>query len=203
MTRVYGERRPATVRLLRAPPPEVFGSEMTMKLESAPDREAHAGQCPNCGGVLTTNQDGWSVCYSCGYSRPGYAPGTLKAAAVCCMTPLALLHDDPFMVDTRMQNTVCEQWAAANGAAIVVQWVTNTLQTRMVGGMLPGIDVAVAPSRRVLERAVADAGAFTAFLAEAGVDLLIADLPEPEYTAEMIGNVHRRHSMPTSGYDGR
>lgn len=45
------------------------------------DREARADSCPNCSGVLTTNQDGWKVCYSCGYSAPGYAPAPADPAA--------------------------------------------------------------------------------------------------------------------------
>ena len=40
-----------------------------------------AEQCPNCGGVLTTNQDGWKVCHTCGYSSPGVAPEPVRAAA--------------------------------------------------------------------------------------------------------------------------
>jgi ribosomal protein S27AE len=39
-----------------------------------------SGQCPKCGGVLTTNQDGWKVCYACGYSAPGYTPPPSAAA---------------------------------------------------------------------------------------------------------------------------
>lgn len=47
---------------------------MTMLLVAPPDRELRAETCPSCGGVLTTNQDGWKICHSCGYSSPSFAP---------------------------------------------------------------------------------------------------------------------------------
>lgn len=49
----------------------------TIEADHRTDREARAETCPNCGGVLTVNQDGWKICYNsgCGYSSPpGYAP---------------------------------------------------------------------------------------------------------------------------------
>lgn len=124
-------------------------------------------------------------------------------AAINCYTPLVDVHEDPFMVDTRSQKAACEAWATEHGGTVTAQWVTHRLETRLVARWLPGVDVAVAPSRRVLERAVADVEAFTAALAAAGVPLEFADAPEPAYTTEMIANIHRRHSLPTAGYDGR
>ena len=38
------------------------------------NRDIEANACPKCGGLLTTNQDGWKICYQCGYSSPGVAP---------------------------------------------------------------------------------------------------------------------------------
>ncbi len=29
-----------------------------------------AEQCPNCGGQLAVNQDGWKICHTCGYASP-------------------------------------------------------------------------------------------------------------------------------------
>jgi uncharacterized Zn finger protein (UPF0148 family) len=55
---------------------------MTLTLEAIPDRAVRAETCPKCGGVLTTNQDGWKTCHTCGYSSPGYAPHTADADSV-------------------------------------------------------------------------------------------------------------------------
>lgn len=126
----------------------------------------------------------------------------LRVLAVNCLTPLDELHDAPFMVDTRSQMAACETWAAGHGGTVTEQWVTSALQKRHVEQWEKPFDVAVAPSRPVLERAVADVDAFEKTLADAGIRLEYADLPEPDYTRDMLARIHRRHSLPTAGYDG-
>lgn len=128
----------------------------------------------------------------------------MRVAAICCFTPLAQVYDEPFLVDTRMQMAAVKQWAQDNGAEADEQWVNNALETRHVPRLLGyGVDVAVAPTRQVLERAVADVDGFTAAMEAGGVRVVVLDAPVPEYTREMLANVYRRHSLPTSGYDGR
>jgi hypothetical protein len=63
--------------------------------------------------------------------------------------------------------------------------------------------VFVAPSRRVLESALADVEAFAAECARRGVRVETVGRAEPYYDAQMKARVHRRLSMPTAGYDGR
>jgi hypothetical protein len=65
------------------------------------------------------------------------------------------------------------------------------------------VDVFVAPSRRVLERALASVEDFTAECARRGVRVETVGTDEPSYDAQMKARVHRRLSLPTAGYDGR
>jgi hypothetical protein len=65
------------------------------------------------------------------------------------------------------------------------------------------VDLFVAPSSRVLERALASVEEFTAECARRGVRVETVGSAEPSYDAQMKARVHRRLSMPTAGYDGR
>jgi hypothetical protein len=70
-------------------------------------------------------------------------------------------------------------------------------------GVRPGLDLFVAPSRRVLESALASVEEFTAECVRRGVRVETVGHAEPAYDAAMKACVHRRLSMPTAGYDGR
>lgn len=51
--------------------------------EPRPDRTIEANACPNCGGLLTVNQDGWKICHACGWSSPpGIAPAPADSGIV-------------------------------------------------------------------------------------------------------------------------
>ncbi|AEW99198.1 hypothetical protein SCATT_p10050 (plasmid) [Streptantibioticus cattleyicolor NRRL 8057 = DSM 46488] len=45
-------------------------------------REVRAENCPNCGGPLAVNQDGWKICHACGYSSPSVAPAPVARGTV-------------------------------------------------------------------------------------------------------------------------
>ena len=133
------------------------------------------------------------------------AMGEVRVAAIASLTPLEELDGDPFLVDSRSQHAMCARWAADRGYVVTPRAPGARpagRPRRAVGGRRPGLDLFVAPSRRVLERALVSVDEFTAECARRGVRLETAGLDEPAYDAEMKAHVHRRLSMPTAGYDG-
>ncbi|MGW0735622.1 hypothetical protein [Streptomyces sp. NPDC002851] len=133
--------------------------------------------------------------------------GEVRVASIASLTPLEELDRDPFLVDTRSQHAMCAQWAASRGYVVTRELLVHRLRadhlslwTDVDAGR---VDLFVAPSRRVLERALCSVEDFTAECARRGVRLETAGLDEPAYDAEMKAQVHRRLSMPTAGYDGR
>ncbi|GAA0314047.1 hypothetical protein GCM10010302_61480 [Streptomyces polychromogenes] len=130
----------------------------------------------------------------------------LRVAAITSLAPLEELDADPFAVDTRSQHAMCARWAAAQGYVVTRQLLFYGLRADHCGlwsDVDAGrIDLFVAPSRRVLARALCSVEEFTAECARRGVRLETAGLEEPRYTSAMKAEVHRRLSMPTAGYDG-
>ena len=134
-------------------------------------------------------------------------PAPVRVTAIASLTPLEELDADPFLVDSRSQHAMCARWAAERGYVVTRQL--------LVGGLRPDhcalwdaveaglVDLFVAPSRRVLERALASVDEFTAECARRGVRVETVGRAEPAYDAQMKARVHRRLSMPTAGYDGR
>ncbi|AIS01441.1 hypothetical protein [Streptomyces glaucescens] len=136
----------------------------------------------------------------------GEGPGPVRVTAIASLTPLEELETDPFLVDSRGQHAMCSRWAAEHGYVVTRELLVRALRPDhclLWDGVRPGCDVFVAPSRRVLESALADVDAFAAECARRGVRVETVGRAEPYYDAQMKARVHRRLSMPTAGYDGR
>ncbi|MFD7549019.1 MULTISPECIES: hypothetical protein [unclassified Streptomyces] len=154
------------------------------------------------GGVGGLGGDGGDGC-----EGAGEAPGTVRVAAIASLTPLEELDAEPFLVDSRSQYAMCARWAAAQGYVITSELLVHALRhdhcALWVDVDEGQVDLFVAPSRRVLERALSSVDAFTEECARRGVRVETVGSEEPAYNAEMKARVHRRLSMPTAGYDGR
>ncbi|WDV55656.1 hypothetical protein PV963_37575 [Streptomyces coeruleorubidus] len=130
----------------------------------------------------------------------------VRVTAIASLTPLEELDDDPFLVDSRSQHAMCARWAAQRGYVISRELLVRGLRPdhcALWDGVRPGLDLFVAPSRRVLESAIASVEEFTAECVRRGVRVETVGHAEPAYDAAMKACVHRRLSMPTAGYDGR
>lgn len=133
-------------------------------------------------------------------------PSRVRVTAIASLTPLEELDEDPFLVDSRSQHAMCARWAAEHGYVIARELLVRGLRPdhcALWDGVRPGLDVFVAPSRRVLESALSSVDEFTAECARRGVRIETVGRAEPSYDAQMKARVHRRLSMPTAGYDGR
>ncbi|MER6539204.1 hypothetical protein ACWDE0_11295 [Streptomyces sp. 900105755] len=134
----------------------------------------------------------------------GLAP--VRVTAIASLTPLEDLEIDPFLVDSRSQHAMCARWAVEHGYVIARELLVRGLRpdhSALWAGVRPGLDVFVAPSRRVLESALSSVEDFMAECARRGVRVETVGRAEPCYDAQMKARVHRRLSMPTAGYDGR
>ena len=132
--------------------------------------------------------------------------GPMRVTAIASLTPLEELDDDPFLVDSRSQHAMCARWAAERGYIVGRELLVRGLRADhsvLWDGVRPGMDLFVAPSRRVLESALSSVEEFTAECARRGVRVETVGSAEPCYDAQMKARVHRRLSMPTAGYDGR
>ncbi|AWW36824.1 MULTISPECIES: hypothetical protein [Streptomyces] len=132
--------------------------------------------------------------------------GEPRVTAIASLTPLRELEADPFLVDSRSQHAMCANWAAEQGYVVARQLLVRGLRpdhSALWDGVRPGVDLFVAPSRRVLETALASVDEFTEECARRGVRVETVGGAEPSYDAQMKARVHRRLSMPTAGYDGR
>lgn len=133
-------------------------------------------------------------------------PGPVRVTAIASLTPLEELDADPFLVDSRSQHAMCARWAAEQGYVVARELLVRGLRPdhcMLWEGVRPGTDLFVAPSLRVLERALSSVEEFTAECARRGVRMETVGRAEPSYDAAMKARVHRRLSMPTAGYDGR
>ena len=96
----------------------------------------------------------------------------VRVAAIASLTPLEELDADPFLVDSRSQHAMCARWAAERGY-VDHPGTPGTRAARrprvLWDGVRPGLDLFVAPSRRVLERALSSVEEFTAECARRGV----------------------------------
>ncbi|MCB5168962.1 hypothetical protein LG634_29615 [Streptomyces bambusae] len=130
----------------------------------------------------------------------------VRVAAIASLAPLEELDIDPFAVDTRSQHAVCARWAADQGYVVTRQLLFYGLRADHIGLWTDvdsgQVDLFVAPSRRVLARALRSVDEFTAECERRGVRLETVGQDEPAYTPAMKAEVHRRLSMPTAGYDG-
>ncbi|MEU6818354.1 hypothetical protein [Streptomyces sp. NPDC046860] len=136
----------------------------------------------------------------------GASAAAVRITAIASLTPLEELEADPFLVDSRSQHAMCARWAAEQGHVITRELLVGGLRfdhDALWDGVRPGVDVFVAPSRRVLERALSTVEEFTAECARRGVRVETVGSAEPAYDARMKARVHRRLSMPTAGYDGK
>ncbi|MFK0157230.1 hypothetical protein ACIQVL_08735 [Streptomyces sp. NPDC090499] len=134
----------------------------------------------------------------------GIAP--VRVTAIASLTPLEELEIDPFLVDSRSQHAMCARWAVEHGYVIARELLVRGLRpdhSALWTGVRPGLDLFVAPSRRVLESALSSVEDFMAECARRGVRVETVGRAEPRYDARMKAMVHRRLSMPTAGYDGR
>lgn len=132
--------------------------------------------------------------------------GPVRVTAIASLTPLEELDADPFLVDSRSQHAMCARWAAEQGHMVARELLVRGLRpdhSLLWEGVRPGADLFVAPSLRVLERALSSVADFTAECARRGVRVVTVGRAEPSYDAVMKARVHRRLSMPTAGYDGR
>ena len=130
----------------------------------------------------------------------------VRVTAIASLTPLEELDADPFLVDSRSQHAMCARWAAEHGYVVARELLVRGLRADhsvLWEGVRPGLDLFVAPSRRVLESALSSVEEFTAECARRGVRVETVGCAEPRYDAQMKARVHRRLSMPTAGYDGR
>ncbi|MFI6012436.1 hypothetical protein ACIBAG_27070 [Streptomyces sp. NPDC051243] len=133
-------------------------------------------------------------------------PSRVRVTAIASLTPLEELDADPFLVDSRSQHAMCAHWAAEHGYVVARELLVRALRADhsvLWEGVRPGLDLFVAPSRRVLESALSSVEEFTAECARRGVRVETVGRAEPMYDAQMKARVHRRLSMPTAGYDGR
>jgi hypothetical protein len=133
-------------------------------------------------------------------------PVGMRVTAIASLTPLEELDADPFLVDSRSQHAMCARWAAEHGYTIARELLVRGVRADhcvLWDGVRPGVDLFVAPSRRVLESALSSVEEFTAECARRGVRVETVGSAEPRYDAQMKARVHRRLSMPTAGYDGR
>ncbi|MFJ4624099.1 hypothetical protein [Streptomyces sp. NPDC088812] len=131
--------------------------------------------------------------------------GPVRVTAIASLTPLEELDADPFLVDSRGQHAMCARWAAERGYAVSRELLVRGLRADhdvLWDGVRPGVDLFVAPSRRVLESALSSVEEFLAECARRGVRVETVGCAEPAYDAQMKARVHRRLSMPTAGYDG-
>ncbi|MER5376639.1 MULTISPECIES: hypothetical protein [unclassified Streptomyces] len=132
--------------------------------------------------------------------------GPVRVTAIASLTPLEELDADPFLVDSRGQHAMCARWAEEHGYVVRRELLVRALRPDhcvLWDGVRPGVDVFVAPSRRVLESALSSVEEFTEECERRGVRVETVGLAEPAYDAQMKARVHRRLSMPTAGYDGR
>ena len=132
--------------------------------------------------------------------------GRARVTAIASLTPLEELDRDPFLVDSRGQHAMCARWAAEQGYVVARELLVRGLRPDhclLWEGVRPGTDLFVAPSLRVLERALSSVEEFAAECARRGVRVETVGRAEPSYDAAMKARVHRRLSMPTAGYDGR
>ncbi|AVV45526.1 hypothetical protein PYK79_46540 [Streptomyces sp. ID05-04B] len=130
----------------------------------------------------------------------------MRVTAIASLTPLEELDADPFLVDSRSQHAMCARWAAERGHVVSRELLVRGLRADhsvLWDGVVPGVDLFVAPSRRVLESALSSVDEFTAECVRRGVRVETVGSAEPAYDAQMKARVHRRLSMPTAGYDGR
>ena len=130
----------------------------------------------------------------------------VRVTAIASLTPLEELDADPFLVDSRSQHAMCAHWAAEHGYVVARELLVSRLRpdhSVLWEGVRPGLDLFVAPSRRVLESALSSVEEFMAECARRGVRVETVGRAEPLYDAQMKARVHRRLSMPTAGYDGR
>ncbi|MDG4863854.1 hypothetical protein P8605_37505 [Streptomyces sp. T-3] len=128
--------------------------------------------------------------------------GEVRVASIASLIPLEELDRDPFLVDTRSQQAMCARWAAARGYVITRELLVHGVRADHCSLWEGEVDLFVAPSHRVLERALVSVDEFSRECERRGVRLETAGLDEPAYDAEMKAHVHRRLSMPTAGYDG-
>ncbi|MFJ2116800.1 hypothetical protein ACIOEX_33810, partial [Streptomyces sp. NPDC087850] len=122
--------------------------------------------------------------------------GELRVAVIVSRTPLEELDREPFLVDTRAQHAMCARWAEAKGYAVVRQLLLYRLRPDH-GGVWRDVDaglvdVFVAASERVLDRAFTSVPGFLAECGRRGVRLETVGLAEPRYDAAMKAEVHRR-----------
>ncbi|WP_371575140.1 hypothetical protein [Streptomyces sp. NBC_01314] len=153
---------------------------------------------------------GFGVAYQDAARGRGGAAGcdaVVRVAAIASLTPLEELEADPFLVDSRSQHAMCARWATERGYVVTRELLVRGLRpdhcalwADVDAGL---VDLFVAPSRRVLERALASVDDFTAECARRGIRVETVGRAEPAYDAQMKAQVHRRLSMPTAGYDGR
>ncbi|MET9502110.1 hypothetical protein ACFYO5_13095 [Streptomyces sp. NPDC006259] len=132
--------------------------------------------------------------------------GPVRVTAIASLTPLEELDADPFLVDSRSQHAMCARWAAERGYVVSRELLVRGLRPDhcvLWDGVRPGVDLFVAPSRRVLESALSSVEEFAEECARRGVRVETVGVAEPAYDAQMKAHVHRRLSMPTAGYDGR
>ncbi|MFI9827763.1 hypothetical protein ACIHIX_08740 [Streptomyces sp. NPDC051913] len=132
--------------------------------------------------------------------------GPVRVTAIASLTPLEELEADPFLVDARSQHAMCARWAAEQGYIVSRELLVRGLRPDhcvLWDGVRPGLDLFVAPSRRVLESALSSVEDFLSECARRGVRVETVGSAEPSYDAQMKASIHRRLSMPTAGYDGR
>lgn len=120
--------------------------------------------------------------------------GSMRVVAINLFAPTSEVYDDPYLVDTRSQMAACRAWAEDQGLVVGMQSIVSGLESRLFGSWLDA-DILLAPSMRVLERAVASVPDLMAACATAGVKVAFADRPEPVYTRDMIADVYRHHSL--------
>ena len=148
-------------------------------------------ECPQCGGILITNDDGWKRCGQCGYANPCFA----QVRTVLSLVGLTELERDPFAVDGEAQALVCRAWTARHGVTIKSHVTVKAANPESLlsddGASL------LTPSRRIFDIAVRDADALLALCQARGTAVYFADTPEPAYTDERRDRLHRVLSLPT------
>jgi hypothetical protein len=124
-----------------------------------------------------------------------------RIITLTCLTGAERIDTDPFAVDSTGQQLMCDAWARQRNLVVHEQLILS--------GAASGVRILwehddrpllfLTPSRRILNIVLSDPEKFTRRCAAHGAVVAYADLPEPSYTRDMKGILHRELTLPTQG----
>lgn len=125
-----------------------------------------------------------------------------RIITLTCLTGAERIDTDPFAVDSAGQQLMCRTWAQRRKLTVDEQLILSSAPSD--ARILWEHDddrplLFLTPSRRILEIALHDPAEFAQRCAAHGAVVAYADLPEPSYTRDMKGILHRELTLPTQG----